>query len=119
MTQTTTPDIAELYGRLQTMTRRAEIAEKKAAQFEQLWKDQIAQRVEMMSQLVGRGLPLPAKVKIDNADSLRIESHLGQLRIIAPAGLVVFEDGAAAERVLVKLIEQAREAFPETFVEVF
>lgn len=112
-----TPDAAELAGRLQTMTQRAELAEAELAKAKAVLRDQIAQRVEMMSQLVAHRLPIARRVPF--GEPLRIESQIGQLRIVAPDGLVVFENGPALERVIMQLIDQAREAFPETFTEVF
>ncbi len=116
-TQQIKPDVAELAGRLQAMTQRAEKAEEAATKFEKMWKAQVTQRVAMMSQLVAHNLPIARQVPF--GEPLRIESQAGQLRIVVPDGLVVFEDGAAAERVIIKLLDQARDAFPATFPEVF
>lgn len=112
-----TPTVAELAGRLQHMTKRAEIAESELAKTKAALREQIAQRVEMMGQLVAKNLPIARRVPF--GEPLRIESQAGQLRIVASDGLVVFEDGTALERVIMQLIDQAREAFPETFTEVF
>lgn len=117
MSTQVTPDVAELAGRLQAMTRRAELAEEEAGRLQTALRSQITQRVAMMSQLVAHHLPIARQVPF--GEPLRIESQAGQLRIVVPDGLVVFEDGAAAERVIMRIIEQAREAFPVTFAAEF
>lgn len=113
-----TPDIAELSGRLQMATRRAESAEQEAQKLNARLKQEISLRVEMMSQLVDRNLPLPRRVVL-NREPLRIESRDGQVRLVAPDGLVTVENGAAANRLIMELIEHCRAAFPAEFPEVF
>lgn len=99
-------------------TRRAELAEQEAQKLNARLKQEISLRVEMMSQLVARNLPLPRRVVL-NREPLRIESRAGQVCLVAPDGLVTVENGAAANRLIAGLIEHCRAAFPAEFPEVF
>jgi len=117
-TQVVAPDVAEMFGRLQTVTSRAESAEQELEKLNSRLKQEISLRVEMMSQLVARNLPLPRRVTL-NREPLRIESQAGQVCLVAPDGLVTVENGAAANRLIMELIEHCRAAFPADFPEVF
>lgn len=111
------PDLAQMHGQLEATRKRAELAENEARELQQKLRQEIGLRVEMMNQLVSRNLPIPARLKLAR-DPLRIESQVGQVRLVASDGLVVFDSGAALERVITQLIAQASAAFPETFTEV-
>lgn len=99
-------------------TRRAESAEQEAQKLNARLRQEISLRVEMMSQLVGRNLPIPARLKLSQ-EPLRFVSRAGQVQVIAPDGMATIETGAAANRLIAGLIEHCRAAFPADFPEVF
>lgn len=117
-TETVTPDVAELAGRLQAQTNRAVLAEAKLNRLTDAMEKNVGWTQKLVMALVEARLPVPPRPHAPQ-EPLIITSADGRLTLQAPNGLVVFEDGPALERVIMQLIDQAREAFPETFTEVF
>lgn len=115
---TVSSDVAELHGRFQMAVRRQEIAEEKLAQLEAGMKKSIRWRQALMSALVTNKLPMPSLPDGDT-EPLAVLSREGALILSVPDGLVEVCDAAAANDIILRLMEHARRAWPDAFPEVF
>lgn len=105
---TITPDIATLSGQLSTWQDRAKQAEKRASDLETRLTAQSEKMAELIFLLLKHGVPIPRSIE----PSVNILSGDGWLLL---HGAMRFETGAAADEIILQLMDHARKAFPAVF----
>jgi len=110
------PDLAEMYGRYEATRQRAEKAEQALINLQDTYQAMNERLGECVFLLLKHGVDVPRRAV--NTD-LSIGSADGVLTVRVPGGVVLIESGAAANEVIVQLMDQERAAFPDSFPEVF
>ena len=111
-TQTIPPDLATLSSLLTTWQDRAKRAEKRASDLDARLSAQSGQISQLIFLLLKNGIPIPRNV----TPTVEIASGDGWLAV---RGVMRFETGAAADELILQLMDHARRAFPDSFPEVF
>ena len=111
-TQVITPDIATLSGQLSAWQDRAKQAEKRAGDLDARFMAQSEKMSELIFALLKNGIAIPRSAE----PTVEIASGEGWLAV---RGAMRFETGAAADEIILQLMEHARRAFPADFPEVF
>ena len=111
-TQTITPDVATLSGQLSVWQDRARQAEKRASDLEARLTAQSEKMAELIFLLLKHGVAIPRSIE----PTVNILSGDGWLLL---HGAMRFETGAAADEIIVQLMDHARKAFPADFPGVF
>lgn len=111
-TQVITPDIAALSGQLSVWQERAKQAEKRASDLDARLTAQSEKMSELIFLLLKHGVAIPRSIE----PTVNIFSGDGWLLL---HGAMRFETGAAADEIILQLMDHARRAFPADFPEVF
>ncbi len=113
--QMITPDIATLSGQLSTWQDRARDAERRAKDLDTRLSLQSEKMSQLIFLLLQHGVPttdIPRGVE----PGVNILSGDGWLML---QGVMRLETGAAADELILQLMDHARRAFPESFPGVF